>query len=105
MAKLGTRRAGAKELVFPNSRGGVEGHFLRKLKTVATRAKIETSVELHKFRRTFACWHSDANVPLRSLQGWLGHSSLEVTQSYLKGTDARSGFAQAVANNTFPAFD
>jgi hypothetical protein len=47
--------------------------------------------------------HSNANVPIRAPQGWLGHSSLEVTQAYLKGQDAKSKAAQMAANTTFAA--
>jgi integrase/recombinase XerD len=103
MAKLEARRNGAaaNALVFPNRRGGCEGHFLRRLKLAGKRAGIESSLELHKFRRSFACWHSDNNVPPRALMGWLGHSSLTVTMSYLRGTDAASDTAQAAANSTF----
>jgi integrase/recombinase XerD len=103
MAKLQAKRNGAaaNALVFPNGRGGVEGHFLRRLKLAGRRAGIESSLELHKFRKSFACWHSDNNVPVRALQGWLGHSSLVVTMSYLRGTEAGSETAQAAANSTF----
>ena len=103
MAKLEARRNGAaaNALVFPNRRGDVEGHFLRRLKSAGKRAGIESSLELHKFRKSFACWHSDNNVPPRALMGWLGHSSLTVTMSYLRGTDAASDVAQHAANSTF----
>jgi integrase/recombinase XerD len=103
MVKLAAKRNGAaaNALIFPNGQDGVEGHFLRRLKSAGKRAGIESSLELHKFRKSFACWHSDNNVPVRALMGWLGHSSLDVTMNYLKGTDACSAAAQAAANSTF----
>jgi integrase len=39
---------------------------------------------LHKFRATFATWSLWANVDLRTVQSWLGHSDLESTMRYLK---------------------
>ena len=103
MAKLEAKRNGAaaNALVFPNRDGNVQGHFLRQLKVAGKKAGIESRLELHKFRKSFACWHSDNNVPVRALMGWLGHSSLDVTMNYLKGTDAWSAAAQAAANSTF----
>ncbi len=43
---------GAKpgDLIFPNTIGSVEGHFLRKLQTIAERAGV-MEPELHRFRR------------------------------------------------------
>ena len=43
----------------------------------------------------------NAGVSVRTIQDWLGHSSLEVTQQYLKGHSAKGAVAQAAANTTF----
>jgi len=49
------------------------------------------SWELHRFRKTFACWHHERNrVSVNTLREWLGHESLDVTLAYLKGSDAAS---------------
>ncbi|MGB7495042.1 MAG: tyrosine-type recombinase/integrase [Candidatus Acidiferrum sp.] len=113
MAKLKARmkasRAHLRDLVFPNSEGRPEGHFLRKLKILAHRAGLNCGRcvgedgtrcsdhavcgewELHRFRKTFACWHHERNhVSVNTLREWLGHESLDVTLAYLKGSDAAS---------------
>jgi integrase/recombinase XerD len=107
MAELRSRKKylhKPKDLVFPNGDGRPEGHFLRMLKNIATRAGLaDTKWELHKLRKTFATMHADAGVSVRTIQEWLGHSSLEVTQAYLKGHHAKSRYAQEAANRTFAA--
>jgi integrase len=92
-------------------------HFLRKLKTVALEAhlncgscrslvtqgegdkRVQREVScatyavcqhfyLHRFRKTCATrWHENG-VPVRTIQHWLGHKSLETTQKYLGITDS-----------------
>jgi integrase len=46
---------GAKpgDLIFPNTIGGVEGHFLRKPQAVAERAGV-VEPEPHRFRKSYA---------------------------------------------------
>ena len=40
--------------------------------------------ELHRFRKTFACWQHERNkVSVNTLREWLGHESLDVTLDYL----------------------
>jgi integrase len=60
--------------------------------------------ELHKFRKTFATLHHESGVSARTLQAWLGHSSLETTLAYLKVADVRSERTRAQVNNTFAQF-
>jgi integrase len=55
----------------------------------------------HKFRRTFATWHSEAGVPVHTIQRWLRHSSLETTLRYLAGSDDNTDFARARVESTF----
>jgi len=116
-----TKNVGAR-LIFPNRLGGADGHFLRRLKNLALRAglncgdcinKVGQSCaehpvcdrwELHKFRRTFATMHHESGVSARTLQAWLGHSSLETTLAYLKVADLRSERTRAQVNNTFAQF-
>jgi integrase len=91
-------------------------HFLRKLKGIALRAKLncgrcktvltkgegprrrQVTVScktdavcehfyLHRFRKTCASRWSDAGIPVRTIQAYLGHKSLETTQLYLGVTD------------------
>src|SRR6266436_569458 len=61
------------------------------------RKKIEVSCKdrpvcehfyLHRFRKTCATrWH-EACIPIRTIQNWLGHKSLETTMIYLGVTDS-----------------
>jgi integrase/recombinase XerD len=92
-------------------------HFLRKLKGIAlrgglncgqckttitkgegdTRRKVQVSCKdhavcehfyLHRFRKTCATrWH-EANIPVRTIQYWLGHKNLETTMLYLGVTSS-----------------
>ena len=103
--------------IFINEEGRPDNHFLRKLKRIAKRAglncgqcrtvitegryekrkKINVSCKdrpvcehfyLHRFRKTCATrWH-EAGVPIRTIQNWLGHKSLETTMIYLGVTDS-----------------
>jgi len=84
-------------LIFPNTKGNPEGHFLRMLKERALAAglncghcmgtldgkavscKDAACCEhwiLHRFRKTFATMHHANGVPVRTIQLWLGHESL-----------------------------
>jgi integrase len=61
------------------------------------RKKVEVSCKdrpvcehfyLHRFRKTCATrWH-EAGIPIRTIQNWLGHKSLETTMIYLGVTDS-----------------
>jgi integrase len=116
VALLRARRQGHR-WVFVNDHGNPEVGFLPKLKDIALRAglncgrcrtthtvgvhdrkkKIEVSCKdhpvcerfiLHRFRKTCATRWSEAGVPVRTLQNWLGHKKLETTMKYLGITDA-----------------
>ena len=98
--------------IFVNEDGKPDNHFLRKLKVIALRAglncgqckstvtkgryekKHEVSVTcktdpvcehwlLHRFRKTGATRWQANNIPVRTIQHWLGHKNLETTQIYL----------------------
>ena len=98
------QKTSKSRLVFPNTEGNPEGHFLRMLKEVAyknglncghclgTRDGQEVSCAdapvcerwiLHRFRKTAATnWlRNGASIP--EIQGWLGHSDVETTMRYL----------------------
>jgi integrase/recombinase XerD len=107
--------------IFPNGQGGPNGHLLRVLKNLALRAGLNCgecvskkglsckehpvcdSWSLHKFRRTFATIHHESGVSARTLQAWLGHSSLETTLAYLQIADMRSERTRAQVNHSFAA--
>ena len=62
----------------------VEGHYLRICKAVALRAGMDPSdFWLHKFRDTFATWNLRRGVDIRTVQHWLGHADIQMTQRYL----------------------
>jgi len=106
-------------LIFPTARGEEDRHFLRALKSLALRAGLncgECSNKagqscaahpvcerwiLHRFRKSFATMHHEAGVPVRTIQRWLRHSSLDTTLRYLAGCDDRSERTQQMVDNTF----
>ncbi len=106
------KKAPHSRWIFVNEDGGPEGHFLRKFKALAKRAglncghckttimdgkyenrrEVEVTCEtrpvcekhyLHRLRKTCATFWHEQNIPLRTIQYWLGHKSLETTQKYL----------------------
>jgi integrase len=106
MAELKSRKGKAQptDLIFPNEQGKPQGHFLRLLKNTVKEANIAGQWELHKFRKSFASFHHEHGVSVRTLQNWLGHSSLETTMFYLKGSDAASEHAQNLVAASYEAF-
>lgn len=89
-------KAEAHDLIFPAKNGGVQGRFLRILQNFVKDNGVKETWELHKFRKTFATfYHEEQGVSVRTLQQWLGHSDLETTMAYLKGSDAASERFQA----------
>lgn len=111
--------ASETEWIFPNDNGDPEGHFLRKFKKVAFAAGLncgkckttrqegrydKKTVEkvcstysegceqhyLHRLRKTRATfWHTH-QIPLRTIQHYLGHKQLTTTQKYLGIEDAEA---------------
>jgi len=95
--------------IFTNGDNNPESHFLDKFKRIALRAgancrhcttsrndqkgnPVEITckthpvcehIYLHRLRKTRATLWSECGVPVRNIQAWLGHSSLEITQKYL----------------------
>ena len=49
--RMRERNAQPHDLVFPNGNGKPDGHFLRKLKSIAKKARVE-GAELHRFRKS-----------------------------------------------------
>lgn len=90
------------DLLFPNSNGGVEGHYLRKLHQIVKRANLPGKWELHKLRKTGATFHyaNGKGVPLATVSQWLGHTSLQQTEIYLdvKATAPAQDHIQRMVN-------
>jgi integrase/recombinase XerD len=90
----------ACSLVFPTAGCKPKLDFLDGLKAVAERAKLaKDNFWLHKFRATFATWSLWADVDLRTVQQWLGHSDMESTMRYLK--PSRSQHVRDKVNEIF----
>jgi integrase len=64
-----------------------------------------TEFGLHRFRKTFATHHHKKGVPVRTIQCWLEHSSLETTLLYLADSDDESEKMQKQVNSTWDEFD
>lgn len=106
-------------LIFPNRNGDPDGHFLRRLKLIAFRAGLNCGEcinrkglsckdhpvcsvwQLHSFRRSFATVHAEAGVPVRRIQKWLGHESLETTLRYLDASEHRATQTREWVNRSF----
>ena len=102
--------------VFVNEDGRPDNHFLRKLKRIALHAglncghcvttitkgryegkrKVEVTCKtdpvcehwyLHRLRKTCATRWQENQIPVRTIQAWLGHKNLETTMIYLGVTD------------------
>jgi integrase/recombinase XerD len=121
---LRTRRARSphSRLIFTNTEGNPQGHFLRIFKRLGMRAGLNcghcynrkklccakhavcTRFELHRLRKTFATMHHEAGVSARTIQRWLRHSSLDTTLRYLASSDDRSERTREQVNSTFAAF-
>jgi integrase len=112
MLKVRRKRIPNQRWIFINRSGKPEGHFLRKLKALALDAglncgRCRTTVtkgsydhkrkaevrcaaapvcerwKLHRFRKTRATRWMENGIPVRNIQKWLGHRSLETTMVYL----------------------
>ncbi len=91
-------------LVFPTKEDKIEGHFLRLCKEYAKLSgQSEEKFWLHKFRDTFATWALRRGVDIRTVQHWLGHASIEMTQRYL--APEQGEHAQGQINKAFGSFD
>jgi integrase len=91
---------GKCNLLFPTAGCNVKLDFLDCLKAVAERAGLNPdNFWLHKFRATFATWHLQSGVDLRTVQHWMGHKDMESILRYLK--PARGQAVQQKVNATF----
>jgi integrase len=108
-----------ERLVFTTDSGGVEGHFLRKLKRIALLAGLNCGWcknkqglsckehpvckhwHLHALRKSFATRHHESGVSARTLQQWLGHSDLETTLRYLEAGSYDSDSTRLAVDKSF----
>jgi integrase len=99
MKKLCSGKA-PRDLLFPNTLGGKDTHFLRICKKIAKRAGLPNweEFDLHRWRKTGATRHHEEKVSVRKIQAWLGHESLEETLAYLGVVDAADEISQEQVN-------
>lgn len=103
--------ASSSRWIFPNENGEPDGHHLRKFKKLAYKAglncglchkdewgnnetcktiSLAQAVEsgckqhfLHRLRKTCATFWHHQGIPIRNIQKYLGHKSLDTTMKYL----------------------
>ncbi len=88
-------------LVFGTSSDKEDSHFYRVCQDTAKAAGLNPErFWLHKWRDTFGTWTCRAGrVDLRTLQHWMGHSSITMTERYL--APGQGAYAQDGINQTF----
>lgn len=89
-----------RDLLFHTVSGLPKFDFLDCCKAISDRAGLDPADWwLHKFRATFATWHLQGGVDIRTVQKWMGHTDLESTMRYLK--PARNEQVREKVNATF----
>jgi integrase len=86
-----------KGLLFPNRRGKVDQHMLRRIKRAAKKSGVPR-VKLHRFRDTFITNKLRDGVDIRTVQRWAGHEDVNVTMGYAAWLDGQSKAARDAAN-------
>lgn len=118
LLKARRKKAPHDRWIFVNEEGRPDNHFLRKLKRIALRARVNCGqcrttlrigkfqtdkkerevtckthpvcqhIFLHRLRKTCATRWQEHGVPIRTIQAWLGHKNLETTMIYLGITES-----------------
>jgi integrase/recombinase XerD len=93
-----------KRLVFGTDKGKEDRHWHRYCQQIAKKAGLNTKkFWVHKFRDTYATWGCrSGKIDLRTLQHFLGHASILMTEKYL--APAQGKYAQAAVNAAFGGF-
>jgi hypothetical protein len=104
MEKLKVYCEGKQEhdLLFPNTFGHVEGHFLKKCQAIAKRDGL-TGFNLHRWRKTGATIMYKRGVPVPLISKFLGHEDLKVTQMYLDISDEATDYMVDKVTEIFAA--
>lgn len=90
-----------RQLVFGTKANKEDRHFYRVCRDTAERAGMAPdNFWIHKWRDTFGTWTCRAGkVDLRTLQHWMGHTSITMTERYL--APGQGAYAQTGINATF----
>jgi integrase len=99
--KLWRDRNIGKRLVFGTDKDKEDRHWHRYCQQIAKAAKLDPKkFWVHKFRDSFAT-HAcrSGNIDIRTLQHFLGHASIMMTEKYL--APAQGKYAQAAVNAAF----
>ena len=91
------------DLIFPNSAGKPNQHLVRIVQRVAKRAKIEGTIGLHKFRKTFGTLVAK-QMGLEQARIWLGHDDVQTTQSYLASDEMTPEQSRKAVTSLFSGF-
>lgn len=78
------------KLIFGTSGDRPDTHFLETCKETAKRAGLTGDFYLHKWRSTFATWALRAGTDIRTVQAWMGHHSISMTERYLSPQTAQA---------------
>src|SRR5262249_12724687 len=75
---------GPRERVFIGRDGGHVDlpKFRERFGTAQYRAGVSPRRQVRQLRNTFGTVCASAGVPLRTLQGWMGHESITTTEIY-----------------------
>jgi len=103
------------DLVFPNTKGGPDGHLLRVVKNVACRAKLLTKVSAdnyegdlrvddHKFRSTAATLKAEEGCTVQDLMDFMGWKDPKIAMRCLAKANKRKAEVRAKATAPFSKF-
>ncbi len=73
------------DLVFRDPLTGgpmLKPRLLRRFRRALAAAQLDTARRFHDLRHTFGTQMAAANVPMRTLQEWMGHADISTTQIY-----------------------
>jgi integrase len=85
-------------LIFVATRGGVEGHFLRKFQELGEIAGV-TRVKYPRFRDTYTTDQLRGGIDLVTIAKWAGHENLETLKLYADALRDLDDAARAAANH------
>jgi integrase len=102
MAKSGRTKT---DLIFFNTKGGVNHKLLRIVKRVAKRAGLtDIRVDDHKFRSTAISRWLRANNGVKEVMDWVGHKSLATILRYAAKINVQNPETRSKATDNFAKF-